>query len=414
MNSFDIHPANLIKALSMALELAINGMSQHHWRTALICKRLAEQMRMDKAAEETLVYAALLHDIGAASNWDERKMLKDLERVEQVEIVRHARNGYLLLRESARLGALAKPILYHHELWAGGNPSGLKGAEIPLSSRIIHLADRIEVLLDEKKPIFTQKSEIIQRIKEKSGRDFDPETVEAFLESSKCESFWLDLENPAYYGIFFKSLEIYGASRYTIDDAIQVSEIFATIIDKMSAFTATHSRSVARISALLAELKGFCADEVKNMRIAGLLHDLGKLAIPNEILEKPSALTSSEVMIIRQHTYYTYRILEPIDGFKMIARWAAYHHETLDGTGYPFRIHGDSLPLGSRIVAVADVFVALTEHRPYRANLPADKVKSIMMGMAQNNKLDGGITQTLFDHFQVATEIMQSVQEQEG
>lgn len=79
--------------------------------------------------------------------------------------------------------------------------------------------------------------------------------------------------------------------------------------------------------------------------------------------------------MIKQHTYYTYRILKQIDGFSTIAEWAAYHHETLDGTGYPFRIKEHELSLGSRIVAVADVFAALTENRPYRATLELSAVE---------------------------------------
>jgi putative nucleotidyltransferase with HDIG domain len=206
--------------------------------------------------------------------------------------------------------------------------------------------------------------------------------------------------------VFFKSLDVYGSIRYSLDDAINIAEIFATIIDRMSSFTATHSRSVAKIAAFLAEIKGFSADEVKNMKIAGLLHDLGKLAIPNEILEKPGKLNNGEVVIIRQHTYYTYRILEQIDNFDTIAKWAAYHHETLDGQGYPFRIKEESIPLGSKIVAVADIFVALTENRPYRENLSEIKVKSIIFKMAENGKIDKSIVNDLFEHYHEALEIM--------
>ena len=138
------------------------------------------------------------------------------------------------------------------------------------------------------------------------------------------------------------------------------------------------------------------------MRIAGLLHDLGKLAIPNEILEKPEKLTEEEYLLIKQHTYYTYRILQGIDNFEKIAQWAAYHHETLDGTGYPFRISEDSLSLGSKILAVADVFTALTEDRPYRESLSEEKVKDIMGKMAKYRRLDKQIIDLLFEHYQDA------------
>lgn len=406
MHTFDIHPVNLIKALSMALELAVNGMSKHHWRTALIAKQLAEKIPMTDAEEQTLLYAALMHDIGAASNWNERRRLKDLEHAAPADIHRHSENGYELLKDSAKFGALAIPIRFHHYFWNGENPLELKGGQIPLASRIIHVADRIEVLLDERELIFAQKDRIKKHIAAKSGRDFDPDVVDAFLECAKRESFWLDLINPNYHTTFFESLNVYGATRYTLADATQIAEIFATIIDRTSAFTATHSRSVAKISVLLAKIRGFSADEIIKMQIAGLLHDLGKLAIPNEILEKPGSLTRQEVMVIRQHTYYTYHILKQIDHFGDIAKWAAYHHETLDGLGYPFRIAGDSLPLGSRIVAVADVFVALTENRPYREGLSEDKSMSILRSMAKNRKLDEKIVGDLTARYPEAAALM--------
>jgi len=129
--------------------------------------------------------------------------------------------------------------------------------------------------------------------------------------------------------------------------------------------------------------------------------------VPNEILEKTGQLTSQEFSLIKQHTYYTYRILEQIDGFGTIAEWAAYHHETLDGSGYPFRIKESQLKNGSRIVAVADVFAALTENRPYRQILLPSKVKSIMCSMVDNKKIDGNLVQDLFTHFDCVYDMVQ-------
>ncbi|MGC8574942.1 MAG: HD-GYP domain-containing protein [Caldisericum sp.] len=124
------------------------------------------------------------------------------------------------------------------------------------------------------------------------------------------------------------------------------------------------------------------------MEIAGYLHDLGKLAVPKEILEKPDKLSTEEFNVVKSHTYYTYRILSCIPNFETINRWASFHHERLDGSGYPFRLSAFDLPLGSRIMAVADVFTALTEDRPYRAGMDVDKALKIIENMSQNNILD--------------------------
>ncbi|MEG6584344.1 HD-GYP domain-containing protein [Dendrosporobacter sp. 1207_IL3150] len=404
---FNIHPINLLRALSMALELSTGGLSRHHWRTAMISGRIAEYIGLDEAQQQTIIYAALLHDIGAASSWEEKKKLHIFNTNNQ-EIFHHAEAGYELLKDSPQLGLLAEPIRHHHDYWDGSNPTRLFGKTIPIASRIINLADRLEVLLRDNVPIFEQRPDILSAIRKLSGIYFDPDLVKALHEFARQESFWLDLVNPHYYNNFFKSISSYGIMKFTVDDVINIAEIFATIIDRTSSFTASHSRSVSIMAAYLAEAKGYSSEEIKAMRIAGLLHDLGKLAVPNEILEKPGKLNEWEFAMVKQHTYYTYRILEQIDGFDIIAEWAAYHHETLDGSGYPFRINEKSLRLGSRIVAVADVFVALTENRPYRATLPLGRVEQIMQGMVSNRKLDGNIVADLFGNCQEAYGLMQA------
>lgn len=406
MYAFHVHPINLIKAFSMALELALTGMTSHHWRTAVISKKIAAALELGDMQEQSVVYAALLHDIGAAADWDERKSLKQLDNMPQADVYKHAEIGYVLLQDSSILGDLATVIRHHHDRWRGNNPSGLVGEQIPLASRIIHLADRIEVSLQETCPFLLQRRQIQENVRRQCGDAFDPRLVEAWESCAQQEAFWLDLDELNYYHIFFAELNAYGMVHYSLDDAIHLAEIFATLIDKTSSFTASHSRSVARVAEFLAALQGFSPDERKAMRIAGLLHDLGKLAISNEILEKPGRLTREEMDIIRQHTYYTYRILSQIDHFETIAEWAAYHHETLDGQGYPFRIGEASLSLGARIVAVADVFVALLENRPYRESLPERLVRKIVKEMVDAHKLDGNIVAALFARYEEARRTM--------
>jgi putative nucleotidyltransferase with HDIG domain len=390
---FNIYLTNLLRALSVALELADGDLSRHHWRTALIADRIAAYMALPQEQRRTLVYAALLHDIGAASRWEEKHSLYNHEHV--INLFSHAERGYQLLKDSPHFKLLAVPILHHHDHWNGSSPSGLAGDNIPLASRIINIADSIEVLLADDVYILDQRELVIDTIAKLKGTQFDPSLVAVVEDLARQESFWLDLTNPHYYEKFFQDISLYGQIRLDIDDVIGIAEIFATIVDRTSQFTATHSRSVSEVAALLAEARGYSLAEVKVMRIAGLLHDLGKLTIPNSILEKPGKLTAREFSIIKQHTYYTYRILNQIDGFDIIAEWAAFHHETLDGKGYPFRISRENLRLGSRIVAVADVYTALTEHRPYRQLQDEEKTKAIMQDMVKANKIDGELVALL-------------------
>jgi HD-GYP domain-containing protein (c-di-GMP phosphodiesterase class II) len=201
-----------------------------------------------------------------------------------------------------------------------------------------------------------------------------------------------------------------GTTPVTLFDLLRIAEIFATIIARMSRFTATHSRSVSGVAVFLAKWNGFSQSEIYMMRIAGLLHDLGKLSIPNAILEKPGPLTYEEQLIVRQHTYYTYMILDQIEQFKTVAQWAAWHHETLDGQGYPFKLNDSSLTLGARIMAVADIFVALAENRPYRKKLAKESIKRIMTSMVQENKISDRIVQSLFDNFNEAQLVVQTME----
>lgn len=390
---FIVSPIQFLQGISIALELSSGGMSSHQWRVTMIADRIAEAMNLSREECRTLVYASLIHDIGAVADWDE---INDIDDVADETLYSHAEAGYEFLKDSRVFGELAKFIRYHHDAWKGNNPSGFVGGQIPLLSRIIHIADRVDRLIDDNRFIFSQTEGIMKDIAAESGGSFDPALVAVLKRIADSEGFWLDLVNSHYYRDFFDRISRYGEVRYSMDDIMDVSEVMASVIDINDPFTGAHSRRVAVISAYLAEKKGYSDDEVKLMRIAGLLHDLGKMAVPREILEKPDKLTGHEFYIIKQHPYYTYRILGDIEGFHTVTEWAAFHHETLDGKGYPFRIKGESLSLGSRIVAVSDIFTALTEKRPYHDNLDISDVEEIMRSMAQNNKIDETVIEVLF------------------
>jgi HD-GYP domain-containing protein (c-di-GMP phosphodiesterase class II) len=135
------------------------------------------------------------------------------------------------------------------------------------------------------------------------------------------------------------------------------------------------------------------------MEVAGDLHDLGKLAIPNSILNKPGSLTKEEMSIMKCHTYYTYLVINSIGGLKQIAEWGAYHHEKLDGSGYPFHCTANELSTGARIMMVADIFTALAEDRPYRKGMSKDGIVEIIKQFSDRSLLDTRIVNLLFDNY---------------
>ncbi|MDR0547991.1 MAG: HD domain-containing protein [Deltaproteobacteria bacterium] len=408
MNLFSISPVNLMRTLAMALDLAVDGVSLHQKRVAIMCGHIAEKIGLKSQDEQALLSAALMHDIGAASFSDERKKISNPNFAGRPqEIFVHAENGYILLKDSEPFSFIAETIRHHHDQWSGGNPSGLVGDRIPLHSRIIHLADRVEINIDKKKPILACRADLQKLIKANHGQVFDPAVIEAFLDCSVKESFWLDLTMPDYVDSFKHRMNL-GVAPYNINDLVKIAELFATLIDRMSRYTATHSRSVSGVAVFLAKLSGFSDSEQQLMKISGLLHDLGKLSIPNEILEKPGPLDPEQLLTIRQHTFFTYRILSQIENMETVAAWAAWHHETLDGQGYPFRLGAVELTIGARIMAVADIFVALTENRPYRKKLDQAVVEKIMRDMVGKNKIAGNIVANLMANYQDAEEIVLS------
>lgn len=129
-----------------------------------------------------------------------------------------------------------------------------------------------------------------------------------------------------------------------------------------------------------------------------IFHDLGKLVVPNTILEKPSALTASEFAVIKQHPYHTFSILNSISGIQVIAEWAAFHHERLDGNGYPFHKKSHEINVISRIISVADIFTALIEDRPYRKGLDVKAIKKILIDGSDSGALDSRIVKNLVDN----------------
>ena len=160
-----------------------------------------------------------------------------------------------------------------------------------------------------------------------------------------------------------------------------------------SPFTSTHSMGVAADAEKLARYMGFEESTAQKMYLAGALHDIGKVAIGNEILEKPGRLTDEEFKTMKHHAAYTYYILSEIDDFAEIRNWAAFHHERLDGTGYPFGKTAAELNTQERIMACVDIYQALTESRPYKQGMPHEKAIGILRDMADKGWIDSCIVE---------------------
>lgn len=376
---------DLVISLSHTVDLVSPLVADHHQRVAYIALSLGLEMNLPEEELHNLVLAAALHDIGALSLQERLDAL----HFETITPQRHSETGYLLLQMFQPLSAAAELIRFHHVPWNNGQGREWRGLPVPGAAHILHLADRIDVLSRELYEVrgkadrhpdpLSRVEHVVSGIRKQAGRMFVPEMVDIFRGLAEKEYFWFDLVSPDI---------LEACARYVKPQIIPLTEhgtavsLVSQIIDFRSSFTATHSAGVAAAAETLARLYGFSEAELPAVRVAGYLHDLGKLAVPAEILEKPGVLTPQEYNIIKSHTYHTHRVLKNIRGLAAITAWASFHHERLDGQGYPFRLKGKQLSPGSRIMAVADVFAAVTEDRPYRPGMSPEGALSVLREMA--------------------------------
>ena len=158
--------------------------------------------------------------------------------------------------------------------------------------------------------------------------------------------------------------------RQTLEETVSA---LAAMSEKRDLYTAGHQQRVAHLACAMAEEMGLQGDRVNGLRVAGKLHDIGKISVPAEILAKPSRLTPIEMSIMKTHSEAGFEILKRVSFPWPVARMVLQHHERLDGSGYPEGLRGDEIMLEARILAVADVVEAMSSHRPYRATLGLER-----------------------------------------
>lgn len=384
---------NLLLSLSEVVDLASPSIAQHQQRTAFIALEVAKRANLAPEIIENIFAAALLHDIGAITV--EEKMA--IHHFEVVDTNTHTIRGQVLLEQIPWLRKLSKIVRNHHRNWSVWDDEIEN--QLVLSSQIILLADYVERLIDRNKYILHQTQEIVEKIEKLVDDVLNKKVIAYFVDVSRREEFWLDLASSRLYLLLLNNGP-FSDVQIGIEDVLLLSNLFRDLIDFKSRFTATHTTGVSECAVMLSELFGLAEYDVKLMRIAGNFHDIGKLIIPNSILEKPDKLTVTEYQVMRCHTYYTYYTLNSIGGLQRIAEWAAYHHEKLDGSGYPFHCTNEEIGTGSRIMAVADIFTAISEDRPYRKGMEKDEIYRILKKQADDNLLDKRIVALLFDNYE--------------
>jgi len=384
----------VILALTDALDLVGIDETAHGKRVGYMAFICAEHLGRDKPQRERLFNIGLLHDVGVSSSVEHHNLVNELQWDGAQD---HATEGANLLASLPLFADYSDAIRYHHTAW-----QDLQGVNTntALDANLIFLVDRVDSLAAPHygKDLLAEVPAIRETLKSFSGTLFAPELVELFLEASSADAFWMMLEPPHLERFILDMERRYDELPLNFAELKQLAGIFAHVVDAKSRFTVQHSYGVASLARHLAELQQLSREQAEKIEIAGLLHDVGKLRIPDEILEKPGPLDEKERRAMRRHSFETYQVLRRIDGLSDIALWAAYHHETTDGMGYPFRRQNNELSIEARIIAVADIFQALAQDRPYRTQLPAEQIIGILEKLAENHKLDMGVVTTVRDN----------------
>lgn len=405
-----------LRQMILAIEAAVSqvGMNDtnHGKRVGYIAGQLAHKLGW---AEQEIRFAfelGLLHDCGVST---EQMHATLVNHFDWSDAHIHCEIGYRLLKDFQPLASFALPILYHHTPWDELRRLDISDRDKRMAN-LIFLSDRIDVLAFShyETDILLAREKVVRSIAGYSGSYFDPALVEVFRQVERSEAFWIALEDRHVTRYVWDMGRFGSCEQLSMAQVKQLSLIMAYIVDQKSPFTAQHSVRVAELAHFLAATRGLPAERCEKIEIAGLLHDLGKLHMPDDLLEKAGPLNELERSIMNQHSFETFEILRHIEGLDEIANWAAFHHEGLNGTGYPFHPQERDLCIEARIIAVADVFQALVQDRPYRAGMQVVKVLEMLDNFTRSGKLDPEIVSLARQHVETCFRIAQGETRAEG
>lgn len=325
---------------------------------------------------------SMFHDIGAYKVTEREKIFNtDIEKP-----LYHAVYGSLFIKYFSPLSDLSNIILGHHlsakdiikrDINYIPNEALLLGLSDYISIKYLHNVLDDEGYLGHIKEYFLDKN------------------IELFIEANNGNRLVNSLKDNSY------KEELYSLFRYrklSREEVIKYIKMLTFSIDFRSEATVKHTILVEAISEEIAIILGFKEEDIDKIKASATLHDIGKVAVPIEILEKPDKLSNDEFEIIKRHAIDGYNILSGlnIDDIRDIA---TLHHEKIDGTGYPFGIKGEMISVEARLVAVADILSALLGRRSYKDEFNEDKIKKILLNMSSENKIDSDIVNLVIENY---------------
>jgi HD-GYP domain-containing protein (c-di-GMP phosphodiesterase class II) len=387
----NIRMDQLIKAIAVAFDIVegeLLGASTHHGkRIAVLSAAMGRCFDMTDSGLSALTTCALFHD-SALTEYilAEREGSASALRLHCQYGQRNAES--LLVRQK-----VDGFVLYHHERADGLGPFGKAEGEFPMEAELIAIADMLDVTHHLQTISPDRLPYIRDQITQNAGTRFTRRAAEVMLRvldqdmlAKLKDSHILDTANrmiPAWVANI-ENAEIY-----------RIAELTARIIDYKSVFTKRHSVQIANKAWLMCQYYGYDKTLQTLVYLAAALHDIGKLATPSHILEKPGKLTYEEFEIIKEHARLTYDLLKDIQGLETVCEMACGHHEKLDGSGYSFGKNADEMGFNTRLIACIDVYQAVSETRPYHDGRSHEETMPILYGMARNGLIDEAIVRDL-------------------
>ena len=416
--------AELMAALSLATDLGMGQPLEQALRTCLVALELGERLHVADSELSDIFYTALLRFLGCTADAREfaamnggddialRAAIAPVVGAAPREFATHVmplvgagtgplRRTQLVAemitrgKERARAGAAAgcevaqnlseqlglgtgvrAALACAFEQWNGqGLPSGVAGEQIPLAARVVFVARDAEVLHR-----LRGAEGALAAVRARSGASYDPDVAAALLSGGGDLLHAAEPASPWDEVLRREPHPRPWVPEARVDTTLRV---FADFVDLKSPYTAAHSRGVAELAAAAVTEDGAA------LRRAGLLHDLGRVSVPNGIWEKPGPLTDGEWERVRLHPYYSERIIDRVPALRALAPVAGMHHERVDGSGYHRGSGRADVPVPARLLAAADAYQAMTQPRPHRVALAPERAAAELESMARSGRLDG-------------------------
>lgn len=324
----------------------------------------------------------VLHDVGAYKTEE----IDKLTRFETEYVFEHTIYGYLILKLSEIMEDKIDAILYHHTPWKQLERIRTENAEL---ANMIFLADRVEIYLRN------NHRSIDRDVLEKMDC-FAAKNIELFCKADEI----CCLQKRVLDGSYINATERYlYRADFSKEELRKLIRMAAILIDFRSESTVTHTITMVSAAIALANIQNLDKQQLDEIYMGAYVHDLGKVAIPTEILEKPGKLTEDEMEVMKTHIILTGKI---INGHvsSTVYKIAMRHHEKLDGNGYPYGIKEEEMSMAEKIVAVADIYSALTRKRSYKESFPKEKVIAIMNQMAEQRQISKEVVQILVCNYE--------------